>query len=1363
MSQSSIHQSPSGSSTQALGRQGPFSAQQVVSILRELIPQVGSLHAAGNIHGGIGLDAVLINRDGSLTLTSSAGVVDGGLSAFDNMPSDLEGIPVASLPNRIEEAVAVLRELGYDVDPRRVDVYQLGVLGCRLFTGRSLSAYLRSPKVKAQVPGPLQSLVDAALGFDPDRRISDCETLADALAQIDLTDDGTKTHSLADWPSVGPESAADSQAEQISDRSGDTPQPGALELAEPLTPASSIIVDRGLLTPPHVSGPSPTLSADLPFQMLGRYKILSRLGHGGMGEVYHGYDESLDRHVAIKVLPPELARHETFVRRFKFEAAAVAKLTHPNVVQVYFIGEDAGHQFFVMQLVVGESLAQLLARKGRLEVDEAIAIFSQCLQGLEAAHAEGLVHRDVKPGNVLLEGATGRVLLADFGLVKAQLPENAITATGLIMGTADYLSPEQARSKDVDGRADLYSLGVVLYQMLSGRLPFEAESSTGKLFQHAYESPEPLADIAPHVPAPLAWLVSRLMAKNRSERYQTAAEALADLESFLAGTFAVGHLPKTEDRGRGLLASKRNRIEPYFRSLPAAQFADWERWAPRSRWRRLRNRWADLFLNHAPEFVKKLQDTEQQVDGVIAAYQRRRDDLQELLQEAEEALIDLERMAEQHRAAGVLPVDANLEPSAREQARSQREGEAVLAQEFVARATEQREKMEQVRSRLGAVVATLQQLYTQRDLLLARLRSAHGGVQLETGRRPPRRWNMTAIAMACLLPIVGVVGFFMRLDGNRDIRPLPVQHDLPPLDPVVPGQRAPLEPKVTNTLGMQLTLIPPGEFMMGSFETESGAKYDEHPRHQVQLTKQFYMGVHEVTRAQFRKFYLATDDATRATINLKIGYGYDPAKRGLRDYGRQFNWEDLGWDQQENYPVTGISYYSAVAFCDWLSQQESKKYRLPTEAEWEYCCRAKTTSRFYGGDRDEDLVEYENTFDASLKDFVTATHFSPWNDGFPFTAPVGSFKPNPFGLHDMLGNVREFCLDNYLGNYGAPVLKTDPVGPAKSNVKVVRGGAWNQSANDCRSASRGSSLALTGRIHDVGFRVVLQIDQEMLAPAAPGPVEISRDPDRRAAEMVLNRRGFVHIQPIGADGKPNGNNVLFQDLVQLPPTPFQLRFADLGNQAQVTDRDLVALHGLKHLVRLNLHRTKVSDGGITCLEGLTSLEDLDVSDTLATDELVIQLQNLQSLKSLNLAGTFVTDEGMLKLFQLSGLEFLDLSKTPIRGICLQTFTKATKLKTLSLRGSKFASENAECLRTLSGLTHLTLSETQVSDNALDHLLELPNLQSLDLYNTQLTKAGALERLKEFKNLRILRLSLTTFGDDFVKSLQEALPDCKLEH
>ena len=273
-----------------------------------------------------------------------------------------------------------------------------------------------------------------------------------------------------------------------------------------------------------------------------------------MGDVYLAYERALDRKVAIKILPADLARSPEFVRRFQAEATAAAKLVHPNIIRIHRIGADAGRHYFVMDYIEGESLGGLLARRSKLSVIEALAIAEHVLAGLAAAHEQGLVHRDVKPGNILLDAANHRAaLLADFGLAKSlESSSTRMTATGVVVGTLDYVSPEQGQGQPIDGRSDLYSVGVLLYQMLSGRLPFVADNPMALIFQHVHEPPPPLGKTAPGVPNAVVAVVDRLLAKSPADRPQSATHVLHDLRAARAESLptatSVGDSPARRRR-----------------------------------------------------------------------------------------------------------------------------------------------------------------------------------------------------------------------------------------------------------------------------------------------------------------------------------------------------------------------------------------------------------------------------------------------------------------------------------------------------------------------------------------------------------------------------------------------------------------------------------------------------------------------------------------------------------------------------------------------------------------------------------------------------------------------------------------------
>ncbi len=266
-------------------------------------------------------------------------------------------------------------------------------------------------------------------------------------------------------------------------------------------------------------------------EIAGRYRLESRLGFGGMSTVHLAVDLRLERQVAVKLLAEHLADDPAFVSRFQREAQAAARLVHPNIVQVFDSGRDQRtHQYFiVMEYIEGASCAEILRDQGWVEVDEALSIIEQACEGLHYAHRHGVVHRDVKPGN-LLRAREGEVKLADFGIAKAT-EQSSITQVGSVLGTAAYLAPEQARGEEAGPSADLYALGVVTYQLISGRLPYEASSLTELALKQQREEPPRLDTLVAAVSPELAAAVAGALALDPRDRYKTAQErrhALSD-------------------------------------------------------------------------------------------------------------------------------------------------------------------------------------------------------------------------------------------------------------------------------------------------------------------------------------------------------------------------------------------------------------------------------------------------------------------------------------------------------------------------------------------------------------------------------------------------------------------------------------------------------------------------------------------------------------------------------------------------------------------------------------------------------------------------------------------------------------------
>ena len=296
-----------------------------------------------------------------------------------------------------------------------------------------------------------------------------------------------------------------------------------------------------------------------------RYEIDSVLGEGGMAKVFRGTDRVLGRTVAVKVLGSQFARDDSSVARFRREAQSAAALNHPNVVSVFDTGSDDGVHWIVMEFVEGPTLKDVIEKDGALAPDRALQIARDVALALASAHVKGLVHRDVKPGNIMIT-PSGETKVLDFGIARAvtSTGDPTLTKTGFVMGTAAYLSPEQAQGKPVDARSDIYSLGCVLYEMLAGRPPFEGGSPVAVASAHMSAEAEPISRVNPAVPREAEAVVARAMRKDPEERYQDAQDMAEDL-----GRVATGEVPLAAAAAAGAATEPVHRPGGDTRVLPA--------------------------------------------------------------------------------------------------------------------------------------------------------------------------------------------------------------------------------------------------------------------------------------------------------------------------------------------------------------------------------------------------------------------------------------------------------------------------------------------------------------------------------------------------------------------------------------------------------------------------------------------------------------------------------------------------------------------------------------------------------------------------------------------------------------------------
>src|SRR4051812_49136798 len=301
-----------------------------------------------------------------------------------------------------------------------------------------------------------------------------------------------------------------------------------------------------------------------------RYELEELVGTGGMSSVFRAHDRLLDRKVALKILHEQYTADEDYVERFRREARSVAALSHPNIVTVIDRGEHEERQFIVFEYVDGENLKRLIQRRGPAPVSTALELAMQIARGLSFAHQQGLVHRDVKPQNILLNG-DGQAKVTDFGIARSLDVQHGMTQTGTVLGTSDYIAPEQAQGQRVDEHSDVYSLGVVLYEMLTTEVPFPGENFVAVAMRHINEEPPSIRDKRPDVSPRLEAAVQRAMAKRPADRFQTMADFCHELEANLAeaqgGTVVAQELPRRPKaphrRGAERRGAKRRGANPW--------------------------------------------------------------------------------------------------------------------------------------------------------------------------------------------------------------------------------------------------------------------------------------------------------------------------------------------------------------------------------------------------------------------------------------------------------------------------------------------------------------------------------------------------------------------------------------------------------------------------------------------------------------------------------------------------------------------------------------------------------------------------------------------------------------------------------
>ena len=647
---------------------------------------------------------------------------------------------------------------------------------------------------------------------------------------------------------------------------------------------------------------------------LGRYLIVEALGEGGMAAVYKAYDRRLNREVAVKVILRGYEHREMFMRRFEREAKSVAKLTHPNIVRVIDYSAEDEIPYLVMEFIPGGTLKEKMGSP--IPWQKAAKMLAPVARALDYAHKESIIHRDIKPANILVT-KSGDLMLSDFGIAKSLDVDNQsqLTGTGVGIGTPAYMAPEQGLGKNVDHRADVYSLGVVFYEMVTGRPPYQADTPMAVMIKHINDPlPRPQKYIA-DIPDEVEQAIFKALSKDPDHRFQTMSEFAEALEE-LSRVRPIESLPQKTQ-----IAAVSNIEQTYKVSIPDKK-----------------------------ENVQSIQ-TVVSKSGVLKK----------------------PRSAKMIKKYLWVPIVLGIVGIGSI-------GFFAIPPLFRSRSAEP--------TTIPTMIAVLPSLTQKIEVVIPKATATMTlEPTLEPSKTPTIQPSPTVVAYDA-----GSVFVSIKDDA-------------------------------------EMVFVPEGDFWMGATEADPYASLDEFPQHRVFLDS-YWIDRYEVTASKYSTFLNAAGNQSEGgSVWMQVGaiYSVIEQSNGV--------WQPIaGFD---NYPVTGLSWFGAKAYCDWVGR------RLPTEAEWEKAARGLDNRMYPWGD----------TFDSANGNFEGGS------DGYSRSAPVGTFLSgvSPFGAFDMAGNVSEWVMDWFGDDYYANSPHENPLGPATGENRVLKSGPWTGTLRSVRISERGRS------------------------------------------------------------------------------------------------------------------------------------------------------------------------------------------------------------------------------------------------------------------------------------------------------------------
>ncbi|WP_406827654.1 bifunctional serine/threonine-protein kinase/formylglycine-generating enzyme family protein [Microbulbifer sp. ARAS458-1] len=798
------------------------------------------------------------------------------------------------------------------------------------------------------------------------------------------------------------------------------------------------------------------------------YQILKKINQGGMSTVYLATQRSMGRQVALKVMSPVLNADPIFSERFQREANIVGQLSHPNIVAIHDIGRYRSLNYIAMDYLPGGSVADALT-KGAIEPLEALHITRQIAMALDHASKKGYVHRDLKPENILFR-EDGSAVLTDFGVARAVARTTRMTNTGMVVGTPHYMSPEQARGAAVDGRADLYSLGVVFYEMLTSAVPYQAEEAVAIAIKH-------LTDPIPRLPARHSLyqgLIDRFLAKDPEQRFQRGLDVVDTIDQLLAALDGKTPAPNTKLNNTSVRVSSllRALIMTLYGTLTDRLSATWARLRdkplhqqnPRAEQQTImriqqvmqqatpekKRSWLfagmlgvsfclawilfSLFSNKfqwqtesglvnnamdmtsqvlLPANITKSVEPAPSVNSLPGPIQPQplpgtgsaADQIRPVLRDTAATGLDGGNSDSDHATAESLDGNSGSHVIADADTSA---GDGIHT-EITPPAAEVQEE----------VIATYA-LMVSANPADARIRIMNivprysPGIALEPGRYDVEVSKPGYVTVRRWVEI-----------SSADVN-LAVQLERK----FFPGKsfQSPLK---DGGNGPEMVVVSPGSFTMGN-----NARPFTSPEHKITIRRPYAIGVHEVTFNDYDRFAKATG-------------------QGLPG--------DQGWGRGTR-PVINVSWQEAQEYAQWLSEQTGQKYRLASEAEWEYAARANSDALYWWGDSS-----------ARGKANCRRGCASEFNSLFSISsAPVGHYKANKFGLYDTAGNAGEWVQDCFLGDFTNHRSDARPVQLKNCDLRVVRGGSMREPLRNISSDYR-TGLNEQARSKEVGFRLVMEL------------------------------------------------------------------------------------------------------------------------------------------------------------------------------------------------------------------------------------------------------------------------------------------------